>query len=144
MVARIIPVPPPPSEETGDLLMSVARSLRHRYGAALAAWEVTPGQSRALRIVVELGSARLSVIAERLRIAPRSATEVVDALEARALVERRPDPDDRRATSVVPTVEGLRLHALLEEARRKAADDLFARLGPTDRAALDRILTLLS
>ena len=35
---------------------------------------------------------RPSVLAERLRIAPRSATEVVDALEARGLVERGPDP----------------------------------------------------
>jgi DNA-binding MarR family transcriptional regulator len=137
-------VPSSPSDPTGDLLMSVARSLRHRYGAALAVWEVTPGQSRALRIAVELGTARLSAIAERLHIAPRSATEVVDALESRGLVERRPDPDDRRATSVVPTPEGLRLHALLDEARRTAADELFARLDAGDRAELDRILGLLA
>lgn len=132
-----------PGDPTGDLLMTVARSLRHRYGAALAEWEVTPGQSRALRIVVDLGAARPSVIAERLRIAPRSATEVVDALESRGLVERRPDPDDRRATSIVPTPEGLRLHELLDGARRTAAEELFGRLGAGDRAELDRILALL-
>jgi DNA-binding MarR family transcriptional regulator len=41
---------------------------------------------------------RLSELSEHLHIAPRSATEVVDALESRGLVRRRPDPDDRRAT----------------------------------------------
>ena len=46
---------------------------------------------------------RPSALAEHLHIAARSATEVVDALEARGLVAREPDPDDRRATLVRPT-----------------------------------------
>ena len=51
---------------------------------------------------------RLSELSDRLHIAPRSATEVVDALEARGLVERRPDPSDRRATLVELTEHGPR------------------------------------
>ena len=65
----------PTGDQTGDLLMGAARSLRRGLGVLLAQWDVTPSQSRALRIVGELESARLSVLAERLRIAPRSATD---------------------------------------------------------------------
>lgn len=129
--------------ETGDLLMMVARELRRGTGTAMAQWEITPGQARALRVLCAAGSLRLSALADELRIAPRSATEVVDALQGRGLVTREPDPADRRATSVVPTSEGRRVSALLDTARTAQAEQLLARLAPADRAELDRILRLI-
>ena len=70
------------SETTGDLLFGTARRLRRELGAALLEADVTPSQARALRHVVESGSMRPSVLAERLHIAARSATEVVDQIRA--------------------------------------------------------------
>ena len=138
---------PSSSDSTADLLMGVARSMRRAFGAALEEYDVTPSQARALKIVADLAAGddppRLSVLAERLRIAPRSATEVVDALEVRGLVERQPDPVDRRAALVRATDEGRRLHTLLSEARRVATEDYLAAVSTHDRAELDRILRLL-
>lgn len=131
-------------ETTGDLLMTVTRTLRRRFVAAMAEWQITPGQARALRVLCGAGSLRLSALAEELRIVPRSATEVVDALQDRGLVTREPDPADRRATSVVPTREGRRLSTLLDGARTAQAEQLFARLDAGDREELDRILRLLA
>lgn len=133
----------PGEESTGDLLMAAARALRRGFVAAMEAYDVTPGQSRALHVLVDHGPARPSEIAEALRIAPRSATEVVDALEARGLAVREPDPADRRATRVVPTDEGRRLSAVLAEARRAESERVLADLPAADRAELDRILRLL-
>lgn len=130
-------------ETTGDLLMSVARALRRSFVSALESYDVTPGQSRALHVVAEHGASRPSEIAVALRIAPRSATEVVDALESRGLVTREPDPTDRRATRVVPTEEGRRLAAILADARQAESERLFASLSEADRADLDRLLRLL-
>ena len=130
-------------ETTGDLLMSVARALRRGFVSALESYDVTPGQSRALHVVAEHGASRPSEIAVALRIAPRSATEVVDALESRGLVTREPDPTDRRATRVVPTEEGRRLAAILADARQAESERLFASLSEADRADLDRLLRLL-
>lgn len=130
-------------DTTGDLLLAAARSLRRRWAAALEAYDVTPGQARALHVVTEHGRSRPSDIAEALRIVPRSATEVVDALEARGLVRREPDPDDRRATRVVPTDEGLRLAEVLLEARREASERQLSVLPAPDRAELDRLLRAL-
>ncbi len=130
-------------ESTSELLMMAARSMRRSFGEAMAAYDVTPSQARALRVVAELAPVRLSTLAERLRIAPRSATEVVDALESRGLVARQDDPADRRATSVVTTDAGAALRARLDEARRTATEARLAVLPPQDRAELDRILRVL-
>ncbi|MCX4390618.1 MarR family winged helix-turn-helix transcriptional regulator [Micromonospora peucetia] len=126
-----------------EAFRAVTRRLRHRTREALAPWDVTPGQSRALGVLIRHGTLRLSALAEHLRIAPRSATEVVDDLEARGLVRRRPDPADRRATLVAPTEEGIRTGAAIHAARRAAAEDLFGGLAPADRDQLTRILRTL-
>lgn len=131
------------AENTGDLLQAVARSLRRRYGTAMAEWDIAPGQARALRMVHELDAPRLSQIAERLRMAPRSATEVVDALESRGLVTRAPDPSDRRATCVGVTDAGRQMCARIDDARAAAAAEFLSGLAPADRKELDRLLHLL-
>ncbi|MFJ9388300.1 MarR family winged helix-turn-helix transcriptional regulator [Nocardioides sp. NPDC101246] len=131
-------------DETADLLMAAARALRRRFGEATARWGITPSQGRALRIVLAADEPiRLSALAERLRIVPRSATEVVDGLEGHGLVARRPDPADRRAVCVVATEEGVRLGRLIEDARQQAADELLRPLPEEDRATLTRILVTL-
>lgn len=136
---RIIPV-----DETADLLMAAARTLRRRFGDATARWGVTPSQARALRMVLAADEPmRLSALAERLRIVPRSATEVIDGLELHGLVVRQPDPADRRAVCVVATEEGVRLGRLIEDARQQAADELLRPLPEEDRRTLTRILVTL-
>src|SRR4051812_14092395 len=92
----------------GDLLMRAARTLRRRFGEVLTPWELSPHQARALRVVSSRDGVRLSELAEALRIAPRSATEVADGLQERGLVERAPDPTDRRAVVLTATAAGRR------------------------------------
>ncbi|MDH2416624.1 MarR family transcriptional regulator [Nocardioides sp. CER19] len=130
-------------DTTADLLMAAARTLRRRFAVALESYDVTPAQSRALHVVADHGASRPSEIAEALRIAPRSATEVIDALETRGLVSREPDPTDRRATRVAATEEGRRLSAVLAAARRQESERLLEDLPAGDRAELDRILRQL-
>lgn len=134
------------SESDTDLseaLMHAGRALRRRWWAALEGWELSPHQARALRTVCAQDRARLSEVAARLRIAPRSATEVVDSLEARGLVERRPDPDDRRAVLVVATEAGREMQVRSWAAREKAAEGFFGRLDPGEREELGRLLRRL-
>lgn len=136
---------PTPQDATGDLLFATARRLRRRFLGALAEYDVTPAQSRALRTICDCESApRLSAVAERLGVAPRTATELVDALEATGLVERVADPDDRRATRVATTESGIRLCAVIDRTRQQEADRFLADLSDTDQRALHRILRLLA
>jgi DNA-binding MarR family transcriptional regulator len=127
-------------EGLSDAFWAVARRLRHLSRETLGPIDITPGQSRALRVLDRDGPIRLNTLADQLRIAPRSATEVVDILEERGLAERRPDPHDRRATLVALTAEGRRLGGLIRTARRTEAERLFGGLSPSDRRTLARIL----
>ncbi|MEE6282101.1 MarR family winged helix-turn-helix transcriptional regulator [Georgenia sp. MJ170] len=134
---------PERAPDLSETLMHASRALRRRWWHALEEWDVSPHQARALRTVCAQDQARLSEVAAWLRIAPRSATEVIDSLEARGLVERQPDPDDRRAVLVVPTADGRQMHTATEQARAAAAETLFGRLDPTERQQLGRLLRRL-
>src|SRR3712207_9349079 len=100
--------------------MRVFRAQRRRWREALAPWDLSPHQARALKVVSERDGVRLSDLAEALRIVPRSATEVADGLQERGLVERTPDPGDRRAVILRPTDQGRRTPR--EIAAGRAAD----------------------
>jgi DNA-binding MarR family transcriptional regulator len=128
----------------GDLLMRAARTLRRRFGAVLAPWELSPHQARALRVVTARDGVRLSELADALRIAPRSATEVADGLQERGLVQRESDPADRRAVVLRPTDAGRRVQRQVDDARAADSAELFARLSDADRADLARILRSLT
>jgi DNA-binding MarR family transcriptional regulator len=124
--------------------MALARRVRRSYAEALAQWHVTPSQSRALRVLASSREGmRPSVLAEELRIAPRSATEVADALVERGWVERAPDPTDRRATTLSLTAAGLALVARIDEVRREASERVLDVLPAAQRRTLHEILTVV-
>jgi DNA-binding MarR family transcriptional regulator len=130
-------------ETLADAFRSVARRLRETSQETLAPWDITPSHFRAMRVLYRHGAMRLSDLSEHLHIAPRSATEVVDALESRGLAERRPDPRDRRATLVELTGHGTAVLDAIRAARGTEAERVFGPLTPSDRAHLARILRKL-
>lgn len=137
-----------PHRELFEQLHIVTRRLRRGWMTQLTPYELSPHQFRALSVLAHAGEhgdsapsgMRVQQIAERLRIAPRSATEVIDLLEAKDLVERGPDPTDRRAVQVKLTQAGLDLHAAVRKERSAQAEDFFAVLSEADRSELSRIM----
>ncbi len=139
-----IPMADRPAESLSQAFWDVARLLRHRSRRSLSdAWDISPSHARALGQLRRSGAVRMSELSDQLHIAPRSTTEVVDALQDRGLVERRPDPDDRRATYVHLTDEGRRVIEAVEASRAAEGDRMFDALSATDRAHLARILRKL-
>jgi DNA-binding MarR family transcriptional regulator len=130
-------------ESLADLFWLVARRMRRLGRDSGEHWEITPGQFRALGVLMRHGSMRLSALSEHLRIAPRSTTEVVDGLQERGLVSREADPTDRRATLVTLTPQGEEVGAKLRAARQAEAERFFGSLPDQDRAELTRILRSL-
>jgi DNA-binding MarR family transcriptional regulator len=93
---------------------------------------------------IERGGTRVGVLAERAQMTNQSMGYLVDALEKRGYVERRPDPADRRAALVVITDRGREEIAaarrLIAEIEREWED----RIGSERMAALWEALEALS
>jgi DNA-binding MarR family transcriptional regulator len=132
--------------QLADLLHGLTRRLRREQADGLAPLGLTPAQGRALRIIARSEDEeplRMTELADRLGIVPRSVTTVIDALEEAGLVRREIDPRNRRAILLRLTERGAGVRDDLREARRRAAEDLFAPLSADDRETLAGLLRLL-
>lgn len=127
----------------GDQIFRITRRLRRVAGARMEPLGLSPHHARALQVIDRGAGARLSVLAERLRVAPRSATDVVDALEARGLVVRAPDLDDRRAVLVQLTDAGRAMLADVARIRQALHEEAFAVLTEQERHQLGALLAKL-
>ena len=127
--------------QLADLLQRLMRRLRRAQAQRLAPLGLTPAQERALRMITRSEEPlRMTELADQLGIVPRSVTTVVDALERAGLVRREIDPHNRRAIRLHLTDRGLAVRDDMREARRSAAEDLFAPLPADDRRALGELL----
>ena len=130
--------------QLADLMHQLTKRLRRAQAERLAPLGLTPAQERAMRLIARSDDPpRMTELAERLGIVPRSLTTVIDALEEDGLVSREIDPRNRRAILLHLTGRGLAVRDELREARRRAAEDLFAPLSPDDRETLGDLLTRL-
>jgi DNA-binding MarR family transcriptional regulator len=127
--------------QIGETLARISRRLRRISAQHLAPFGLTDGQARALRMV---GRARsplcMSEIARRIEVVPRSATTLIEGLEAKGFVVREIDTLDRRSILVRLTVAGAQLYQEIGRARDKAAVELFSHLEHADQLALLRLL----
>ena len=130
--------------QLAELFLRAARRMRRNQADRLAPLGLTPAQSRALRVIArDEAPLRMVDLAARLEVVPRSVTTVVDALEAAGLVRRAADPANRRSTLIMLTPAGHAVRARLHEARRQAAEDLFAPLSARQRETLRDLLAEL-
>jgi long-chain acyl-CoA synthetase len=103
---------------------AVAR-LAKQVEVALTPLDLSLPQYRVLALLGE-GSTASSVLARRLAVSPPSVTAVVDGLVARGLVERRPDPEDRRRLTLLLTRSGAKLLAAADTAAEARLDEIAA------------------
>src|SRR5258708_2351174 len=75
---------------------------------------------------------------------PRWPTSLLDDLDAATLIERRPDPADRRARRIVATRRGTELLATLNDRLRAAEAHLLAPLDPETRDTFRAQVRLLA
>ena len=132
------------SVQLADLLQRLTKRLRRAQMSQLAPLGLTPAQERALRLIAQSAEPlRMTELADRLRIVPRSVTTVIDSLEQAGLVRRAIDPANRRAIRLHLTDKGLAVREEMRQARRQAGQDLFAPLSGAQRGQLMGLLSAL-
>jgi DNA-binding MarR family transcriptional regulator len=136
-----------PDRLAGDLGWGLAVVFRAYVKAADAATEGMPGGHRGYQVLCaaardEPGSQ--AAMAQRLGIDRTVMTYLLDDLEAARLVERQPDPADRRSRRVVVTAHGREVLADLDARFARAEQHLLAGLPADQQPAFRALLASLA
>ena len=79
-----------------------------------------------LRLLFLKGVGTPSELARYTGLTSGATTAMLDRLEKAGLIERRPNPDDRRGTLIIPVKSGAEKVASWFESARKAQDELLS------------------
>jgi len=127
-----------------DLVIASSRSPRQRERLNRAAGlPMTESGSMLLRSIKRHGPITLNELAARLDLDPSTVSRQVQNLDAQGLIDRRPDPSDRRSALITLSDKGT---VLLDRVRAIALNDYEAALSSwsiEDRSALATLLERL-
>jgi DNA-binding MarR family transcriptional regulator len=129
-----------PAHSVGFTLSSLGHAVARRFRETLQPLGLEPREFALLRAIAPAEGASQQEIAERLQIPPSRMVAFVDALEQRGLVERRANPDDRRARALYLTNKGRKLLPTAFALAGQLEAELCARLSPSERTQLLALL----
>lgn len=129
-----------PFRSVGFTLSTSGYVVSRRFRAILAPLELEPREFALLRAIAADEGRSQQALAERLQIPPSRMVAFVDTLERRGFVERRANPEDRRAHALHLTPPGRKL---LEEAFAVAVAFESDLCGDLDASERETLLDLL-
>jgi MarR family transcriptional regulator, organic hydroperoxide resistance regulator len=140
-MARALDISAYASDPAGEAWALIARLFfthgKPRFPAIAQELELHPGQAIVLRLLAE--PRKMSELAGAMHCDNSNVTGIVDRLEERNLVERRPADDDRRVKLIAITPAGNRLRDRLNRRLAEPPEPL-TRLSASDLRDLRRIL----
>ena len=128
----------------GFMLSTLGYATSRAFHRVLAPLELEPSQFAVLRSVGSDGGQSQQALAGRLRISPSRVVAIVDDLEARQLLERRPHPSDRRVRNLHVTSRGRELLDQAIELARQHEQRLGEGLTDAERTQLLDLLDKLA
>jgi len=134
--------PAGPDCEAWQLLMRLFLAQRSALPPLAAALELSPAQCHVLHLIEPDRPMPMGQLAETLSCDASNVTGLVDRLESRGLVRRRPSTEDRRVKVLELTPTGARLRTLLLD-RLRTPPATLRRLSVREQRLLVQILTRL-
>jgi len=131
----------PSPDSLSFLLADVSRLLRREIAQRLEGSELTFVQARVLVHLAREGGLRQVELAARLEVQPITLARVIDQLERRGFVERRVDPEDRRAWRLFVTAQAHESLASIRRIGEAARTEALAGVAP---ASIDVLLQALA
>jgi MarR family transcriptional regulator, organic hydroperoxide resistance regulator len=137
----------PASEEAREawtLLFQLAKAKHTVLSARLAELDLTQVQAHALRLLEPERPLAMSALAEALYCHASNVTGIVDRLESRGLVERRPGAGDRRVKTLALTPEGAAVRARVIALMSEPPVEIAALPAADQRALRDLLVRALA
>lgn len=108
LMARTAPLAlnSPPWQRVETTMMAAARDIRQAYDQCFEPMGLNLSQASLIGYIAENGPMNQTQLAAALVLGRAATGSVVDQLEKRGLVQRVPDPDDRRVWVVENTAAG--------------------------------------
>src|SRR5215831_8468971 len=127
----------------GYLLARLGMESRRRFVRLLAAHELAMHDFSVLLVLGERGDLPQQALSRLIGIDPRNAVPIIDGLETRLLIERRPDQEDRRRYAVALTPAGRRLMERLGESGAQLESKMLEPLSAAEQSTLQKLLQKL-
>jgi DNA-binding MarR family transcriptional regulator len=131
-----------PSGEAWQLLVRLFYSHRASLPPLAADLQLSPAQCHVLHLMEPERPLPMGQLAQTLACDASNVTGLVDRLESKGLVRRRPSTEDRRVKVLVLTPTGVRLRTLLVQ-KMTAPPPALERLSVREQEALAKILARL-
>tara|TARA_R110000868_G_scaffold47354_2_gene155445 strand:- start:6190 stop:6654 length:465 start_codon:yes stop_codon:yes gene_type:complete len=130
-----------PGLNIGFLVGDTSRMLRRIFNERLTHLGLTQAQWRALAHLSRNEGLNQVSLADRLDVQPITVARLIDKLVAAQLVERRPDPNDRRAQRLFLTAQAM---PVLEQIWDVADETYAVVLKGMSEAERDQLIELLT
>ncbi|MBO9575422.1 MAG: MarR family transcriptional regulator [Sphingobium sp.] len=122
------------------VISDIARLYRRRFDERTRSFGITGPQMRALVQIMRFPGINQGALAERLDVEPITTCRMVDRLEQADLVERRRDPNDRRAWQLYLTETAM---PIAQELQTIGQGLLNESLDGVDKATHDIVMSAL-
>lgn len=124
-------------------LASVNRTGLNFWNQQVEKFGLTGVQATVINFLSEKNGSSLQSIADGLQISNATATGIVDRMEKSNLLERTPNPDDRRSYLVFLTNKGNEVSPQLRQSMFEANQDFLSKLSKEEELMLRGLLKRL-
>jgi DNA-binding MarR family transcriptional regulator len=131
-------------EESVELLPQIGRLVFSAIATDPAMGALTLTQAKAVSLLYHHGDQTVSEMATGLGISLPSASELIDRLVERGLVERTPDIVDRRRFIICLTPKSLEVATRIHDLRREQVRDALSRLPRSEWPVFVKSLRVLA
>jgi MarR family transcriptional regulator for hemolysin len=133
----------PPWLRVESTLMSLARGIRRAYDLRLEELKLNLSEASVLAYTQESGPLMQAELAKHMGVGRAAMGSLIDSLEGRGLVERRPKPGDRRVWMVASTPSGDEIALQVTKIDEKLRAQLRAGISRKERRELTQLLNRL-
>ena len=133
----------PPWKRVESTLMATARAIRRAFNSRYAALDLNVSQASLLAFLEERGPLTQTHLADALGMGRVATGLIITALETRQLIERRENPQDRRAWLIALRPEGSDLIPLIHKIDKILPSELRSGISRAERKQLAGLLLRL-